>query len=451
VQLARFVLDASWARLSEHAKAALKARVLDGIGCAVRALDAGTTRAIRGLVGELGGQPSCALIGGGRSAPDRAAFFNAALVRYLDFNDAYLSTHETCHPSDSLAPVLAAAESAGATGQTLLTALAVAYQVQCRLSDEAPVRDRGFDHTTQGACAMAAGAAKALGLGLDQTANAIAIAATVSPALRVTRTGALSNWKGLASAHAALEALHCTLLAARGISGPAEAFEGHRGFMETLSGPFAIDWSKEDLERVTRTSIKRYNAEVHAQSAVEATIELATEFDVRAEAIARIEVDTFGVAFRIIGGGDGSDKTHVRTKEQADHSLPYLVSVAALDRELMPAQFGAERILREDVQQLLRRVSVREDPALSSRFPGELPCRVRLRLADGRVLERQKDDYAGFFRHPMSEKLVRAKFDALAAGRLGARQRDQIASAIADIEGSDARTLGSLLSMETAP
>src|SRR5207253_7333018 len=109
----------------------------------------------------------------------------------LDVHDSYFAPGETCHPSDNLAPVLAAAEYVDASGRELLVALAVAYQVQCRLSDEAPVRARGFDHTTQGAYAVAAGAAKALRLDQTATANAVAIAGTALNALRVTRTGAL--------------------------------------------------------------------------------------------------------------------------------------------------------------------------------------------------------------------------------------------------------------------
>src|SRR5205807_9485531 len=147
---------------------------------------------------DFGGTGHCTLIGGGRTAPDRAALYNGALVRYLDFNDSYFAPGETCHPSDNLAPVLAAAEYASGSGREFLTALAVAYQVQCRLSDEAPVRARGLDHTTQGAYAAAAGASRALGLDATATANAIAISGTAFNALRVTRTGALSNWKGLA-------------------------------------------------------------------------------------------------------------------------------------------------------------------------------------------------------------------------------------------------------------
>src|SRR5206468_807797 len=168
--------------------------------------------AIRAQLEDFGGRPLCTLIGGGATAPDRAALYNGVLVRYLDFNDSYFARGETCHPSDNLAPVLAAAEYASASGRELLTALAVAYQVQCRLSDEAPVRAKGFDHTTQGAYAAAAGAAKALRLNEPEAASAIAIAGTALNALRVTRTGTLSQWKGMAYPFTAFGAIEAVFL-----------------------------------------------------------------------------------------------------------------------------------------------------------------------------------------------------------------------------------------------
>src|SRR2546428_538672 len=167
----------------------MKIRVLDALGCAIGALDGEPIRYLREQVDDFGGNDRCTLIGGGKTAPDRAAFYNGALVRYLDFNDSYLAAGETCHPSDNLAPVLAAAEYSACSGRDFLVALAVAYQVQCRLSDAAPVRRKGFDHTTQGSYAVAAGVSKALGLDQKRTTSAIAISGTAFNALRVTRTG----------------------------------------------------------------------------------------------------------------------------------------------------------------------------------------------------------------------------------------------------------------------
>lgn len=428
-RLAEFVVNTRWDDISDAARDALKQRVLDALGCAIGGLRGAPVRVIRDQVEEFGGQPLCTLIGGGRTGPDRAALYNGAAVRYLDFNDSYLAKGETCHPSDNLAPVLAATEYVNGQGRDLLTALAVAYQVQCRLSDVAPVRSKGFDHTVQGAYSVAGGVARALRLDATHTANAVAIAGTAFNALRVTRTGALSNWKGLAFPNLGFAVTHATFLARRGITGPLEVFEGNKGLMDAITGPFEIDWSREDLERVRMTILKKYNAEIHSQTTLEAVLELRAEHDLTVQDIARVDVEVFEVAYHIIGGGEEGDKQVVATKEQADHSLPYMVAVALLDGQVTPAQYAPDRIRRQDVQDLLRRVSVRSDPALSARFPEHHACRVHIHLRDGRVLSREKEDYEGFHTRPASWQVLVEKFMSLSRPVAG----DSLSKEIVDI------------------
>ncbi len=445
-QLASFAVRASYADLSAASIRQLKGRVLDALGCALGALDAEPIRLLAAQLDDFGGAGLCTLIGGGRTAPDRAALYNSALVRYLDFNDTYPAKGESCHPSDNLGAVLAAAEYAGRGGREFLTALAVAYQVQCRLSDVAPVRAKGFDHVTQGAYAVAAGVAHALGLDDLRAAHALAICGTAFNALRVTRTGVLSHWKGLAYPNTAFACTHAAFLAMRGITGPLEVFEGNKGFMESIAGPFTIDWSHEDLGRVSRTMVKKYNAEAHAQSALEAACELRQQHDFTPEEITRIELDTFDVAYHIIGGGEEGDKTVVHTKEQADHSLPYLVAVVLLDGQVTPEQFRPERIERHDVQELLRKVVVRPVDAYSRQFPEHLPCRLRITLADGRAWDREKQDYEGYHTRPMSWESIVGKFDKLSAPHADASLRAAIVQAVADLETIPVSQLTRLLS-----
>lgn len=444
-QLASFVKRSSFDMLSAEAKEVLKLRILDSLGCAIGAMSGPPIQKLRAYLEIVGGKPQVSLIGGGKSAPDRVAFYNGALVRYLDFNDSYLAPGETCHPSDNLAPVLAAAEYADGSGRQLLTALAVAYQVQCRLSDVAPVRAKGFDHTTQGSYAVAAGVSKALGLDADETTNALAIAGTAFNALRVTRTGALSNWKGLAYPNTAFAGTHATLLAASGITGPAEVFEGNKGFMDAIAGPFEIDWQAEDLERVTRTIHKKYNAEIHSQAAIEAALELQQQHGFTGEEVDHIEIDIFDVAYHIIGGGEEGDKTIVRTKEEADHSLQYMIAVALLDGNVLPAQYEAERITRADVQTLLRRVTVRPDESYSQRFPAEHACKLTIHLQDGRIFNKEKTDYEGFTTRPIGWNGVRQKFNSLVAAYTNPQLRDDIANAVYDLDKTDVKTLTTLL------
>lgn len=235
-QLAAFAVRASYEDLSAEARLQLKVRVLDSLGCAIGALGGEPVKLVRQQVEEFSGSEHCTLIGGGRSAPDRVALYNSALVRYLDFNDSYLAKGETCHPSDNLGAILAACEYGKKSGKDLLAALAVAYQVQCRLSDVAPVRAKGFDHTTQGSYAVAAGVSSALGFDAERATHAIAIGGTAFNALRVTRTGSLSHWKGLAYPNTVFGCTHATFLAMRGVTGPREVFEGNKGFMDAISG-----------------------------------------------------------------------------------------------------------------------------------------------------------------------------------------------------------------------
>ena len=450
-RLASFAARASWDEVSDEARRELKVRVLDSLGCALGALGAEPVRAARAQVEDFGGRPLCTLIGGDRTAPDRAAFFNGALVRYLDFNDSYFAPGETCHPSDNLAAVLAGAEYARADGRRLLTALAVAYQVHCRLSDEAPVRAKGFDHVTQLAYAAAAGAAKALGLDAERTANAVAIAGTALNALRVTRTGALSHWKGLAAPHAVFGATHAAFLAMRGITGPREVFEGVKGFMDSIAGRFEVDWEREDLEAVRRTFLKRYNAEIHSQAALEALLELREREELRAADVEKIELEIFQVAYDIIGGGEEGEKKTVRTKEEADHSLPYLLAVALLDGQVMPEQLAPERIARADVQELLRRVDVRPADDLTARFPEEHACRLRVALRDGRELSAEKRDYLGFRTRPMRWEAVVEKFERLAAAGAEAALRAEIVEAVQRLDELDTADLCEPLSRVSIP
>ncbi len=444
-QLAAFVVRASYDDLSEAARQQLKIRVLDALGCAIGALQGEPIRLLRAQIEEFDGARHCTLVGGGKAAPDRAALYNSALVRYLDFNDSYLAKGETCHPSDNLGAVLAASEYSKQSGQKLLTALSVAYQVQCRLSDVAPVRAKGFDHATQGSYAVAAGVSKALGLDEVRTSNAIAICGTAFNALRVSRTGALSHWKGLAYPNTAFSCTHATFLAMRGITGPLEVFEGNKGFMDAIAGKFKINWLEEDFERVTQTILKRYNAEIHSQSALEGILELKKEYGLSGGEIVKIEIEIFDVAYNIIGGGEEGNKNIVRTKEEADHSLPYLVAVAFLDGQVMPEQYRQDRIQGQDVQALLRKVTVKPSPSYSRRFPDRMPCRIILTLRDGGRIAKEKHDYEGFRTRPMSWERAVEKFEKLAAAYTERSLCQEIIRAVSHLETIQVSDLTKLL------
>lgn len=450
-ELAEFVVRTSYDEMSDEAVLQMKIRILDSIGCAIAAVEGEPLRYIREQISDFGGSEHSTLIGGSKTSPDRAAFYNSGLTRYLDFNDFYLAKGESCHPSDNLGAVLAALEYRGGTGKEFLTALAVSYQVQARISDEAPVRHKGFDHTTQGAYAVGAGVAKALCLDVEHTTNAIALCGTPFNALRVTRTGDLSHWKGLAYPSTALTCTNAAFLAMRGVTGPPEVFEGNKGFMDSIAGKFSIDWTKEDLERVVRTEVKKYNAEGHSQQSIEGVLELQTEHGFTGDDIERIEIDTFDVAYNIIGGGEEGDKTTITNKEQADHSLHYMVAVAILDGQVMPQQYEQSRIESNDVQRLLRRLVAKPIDEYSARFPNEMVNEIRIILKDSKVLTKSKTGYEGFHNNPMRWETVQNKFEDLSEPYTDTILRDEIVDAVLTIESARVQDITGLLSRVKIP
>lgn len=444
-QLGQFVSTADHRTMSSEAREELKKRILDTIGVAIGALDAEPIRMIRTHQEDFGGAPLATFIGGGKSSPDRVAFQNGALSRYLDFMDSYVAKGETCHQSDNFGAVLAAAEYADASGHDFLSAMAAAYQVQGRLCDETPVRHKGFDHTVQGAYASAAGVARALSLNPEKTANAIAISGTCNNALRVTRTGALSHWKGLAYPNTAFVGSHSAFLAHRGITGPEEVFEGNKGFIDAIAGDFDIDWSKEDLENVKKSIIKKYNAEIHSQSSIEGALELQAQHGFTGDQISKISIDIFDVAFHIIGGGEEGDKTIIRTKEEANHSLQYMVAVALLDGNVLPEQYEASRIVREDVQSLLKKFDVKPKQEYTERFPNEMCTDVKITLTDGTEYSITKTDYEGFHSRPMSWATVESKFMKLAQTVTSPQRCELIISAVRDLENMKTTEFAAIL------
>src|SRR5699024_9426035 len=201
---------------------------------------------------------------------------------------------------------------------------------------------------------------------------------------------------GLAFPSTGWTATHAAFLAKNGITGPEEVFEGNKGFKESIAGDFVLDWSKENLEKVTQTIIKKYNAEVHSQATLEGVEELMQKHPIDPQDIEKITLNTFDVAYNIIGGGEEGGKKNIRIKEEADHSLPYMMAAMILDGHVLPEQYREERIQKEDIQTLLQKVDVHESKSYSERFPQEMACDISIRMKDGQTYTIAKNDYEGF-------------------------------------------------------
>lgn len=402
-------------------------RLIDSLGCACGAYQSGAVRVARRVAHRTRGEPGAGYLGGSHpSSPELAAFVNGVAFRYLDCNDTYLSL-EPAHPSDNFAAVLAAAETAGRGGRDVITAAVVAYEIQCRLCDAASIRARGWDHVTYGAFSTAAAAAKLLGLDVEGITQALNLAGTPNVTLRQTRAGELSEWKGCAFANASRNGVFAALLAAEGLTGPAPVFEGELGFFKQVSGPFELpafggEGGSVDF-MIKRTSIKFWPAEYHSQSAIHAALELRSQIgDVRR--IKSLDIYSFDAAVDIIG--KDPEKWRPKTRETADHSLPYCTAVALLDGDVTLDSFSPQRLSDPVVLDLTSRIRVLRDPELTKRYPHGIPNRLVATLADGRQMTAENEFPRGHDQNPMTDGEVMEKFRKLANGVLSAAAQDRV-------------------------
>jgi 2-methylcitrate dehydratase len=448
--LAKYAARASFADLSAQSRKQLPVHILDSIGCCIAALGAGPIEACRAQVADFGGDGPCALIGGGKANPIYATFWHTALVRYVDFMDNFLAPTETCHTADNFGVALTVTDYVGGSGRDLMLAVALSYTVQSRFVDHANFMTRGFDHTTQLAFSLNAAAGRLLGMSESRIANAIAMAAVSDASFAVVRAKPLSQWKGLASAQSALEAMNTLFLARRGVQGPLQVIEGSNGIDNLLHMQVRIDWDKEGYEGVLESTIKKYNAMIHTQSAVHCMVELGKQNRLDPTKVVAIEADVTRMTYDFAGGGlYGVDKI-VQTKEQADHNLPYLLAVAMLDGDVMPAQFEPDRIAKTDVQQLLKKVSVRPDHVFTELYPAKMPAKITVRLQDGSVIEHEVQDFPGMPSDPFTWEDSVEKFDRLVAGRADESVSREIKDAVRSLESIQVKDLMQLLGRVTS-
>ncbi len=218
------------------------------------------------------------------------------------------------------------------------------------------------------------------------------------------------------------------------MTGPSPLFEGEMGFIQQVSGPLdlpdlggprAADWM------LPQTSIKFVPAEYHSQSAIAAAFDLRREIgDPRR--IRSIEIATIRTAVEIIA--NDPEKWRPATRETADHSLPYCTVVALMDGEVSAAQFTAERLHDPQIQELMSRTRVVEDPALSARYPAEVPNRLTVTLADGATLVRELSHPPGHARRPLCDAELDAKFHGMVDPILGNERALHIRARIDELE-----------------
>ena len=457
-QMADFVRLLSFGYLASDITAQLKRHLLDALGSLIYAQTSPTILKLANQIRTFQSGGTCETPMLGHLPLDRAGQWYTALIRYPDFMDNFIGKEATCHPSDNIGPLLAAAQHLNLKGRDFLLAMAIGYAIECTLVEDFPVMIKGFDHTVLYSYSVTAALSKLFNLSSPQTAHALGMAGSSFVPLVTSRASYTYEWKGLASSMVALGCMNIVLMAKENITGPISVFEGPKGIAQTMNMKLEHEWSSKDLNVIRRCIMKSYNAEVHCQSSLEAAEDLSWEFKIETDQIKSIEITTFLTAYHIVGGGLYGDRKNVFSKEQADHSLPYVLAVLLLDGEVYPEQFTEERINREDVQILLKKVKVNTvsplhkplpfagilDPYTDA-YPEKLKTKLVIEMENGQKYIREKSDYHGFYTRPFSWKDTIGKFRKLTGNLLEEENQDKIISVINDFENHPVRDLIPLL------
>jgi 2-methylcitrate dehydratase len=435
-RLAEYVLSVKYQKLDRRTVNELKARVVDALGCAIGAYREKPVMMARKAASGLRRGGSSTLIGSDYStSPDLATFVNGLMIRYFDFNDTYLSK-EPAHPSDNLAPCFAVGEAEESSGREFIAAAVAAYEIQCRLCDVADIRHRGWDHVNYGLVSSALGAAKLMGLGERQATHSVNIALSGHIAMRQVRAGELSMWKGASFANAARNGVFAATLAREGITGPAPIFEGEMGFFNQVSGPFDVDvkafGGRRGIFKVVDTYVKYWPAEYHAQSAIWAALEVRKHVR-EMKNVESVLVETHEAGYTILGKDE--EKWAPKTKETADHSLPYLVGMALLKGGVDNSTYSDKSLADPENLGFVAKVRVEEDPDFTAMYPDKgIATRVTAREPGGREVTAQVTLPKGHPMNPMSKADIEDKFLRLTRDNLGEGDAKKVLSRLWKIE-----------------
>jgi 2-methylcitrate dehydratase len=416
----------------------VKSHLIDALGCGIAAFDEPPVRICREVALAPAGGVSVVIGTDRRTTPDLASFANGAAFRYYDLNDVYVGKFAG-HPSDHIAACLAVAEAERASAAELITAIVLAYEINCRLMDVLDTAARDWDPPVLSLPAVALAAGKLMKLSREQMVEAVNLAINDHIPMGQTRTQTNSDWKGLADAEAARNAVFATLLARRGLTGPAPIFEGRKGFFQLVSGPADVDvdaFGGHGAQfRINQCGMKPYQAVIYAQTAIDAGIAVAREVG-DLDRISGIEIATTRRGYEQTGRD--LEKWTPDTRDTADHSLPYITARAMFDGDISNDSYAQDKISDPRIRAFMRKITVNEDPALTARTgPSTVPTRLTAILADGSRIVREVDDVPGFVGRPMGRADIERKFRSNIGKRWPRERTDAVLAALWALDHTD--------------
>ena len=435
-EISRWAADLKFSQLSKDAVYQAKRFLLDSLGCALGGYQQHDVKIALEVLDEIAAAGPATVIGTGKKMDAvSASLANALMIRCMDYNDIYWK-QDPSHPSDIFPAALACCERAKSDGRELIVGLVLGHEFECRFCEAAVpgIRERGWHHATLTAFVSPIVAGRALHLGWEQIQHAIGISASRHATLGAVTAGKLTMMKNTVDPMATQSGVLAALLAQKGYTGPEHVVDGKEG----LTHCFGPEWKLNvltdglgDSWRITQCGMKAFPTEALTHTPISAVLDLVREHDLKPEQVEKIRIRSLARAADILSDPSKYDP---RSKETADHSLPYVIAAALVDRQVTPLQFTPGKIMDATIREQLRKVEVVADPEIEKVFPALQRVVVTIRTTGGKEFTKQLDFPKGDPRNPLSDREIEEKFAALAEGVLSKRAQQKVKDAVWRLE-----------------
>ena len=386
-----------------------KQKFIDTIGCALCPYLWESSKLVRNLVFPMETGLTARVFGSlQRTTPEMAAFVNSTMVRTADFNDSYRIKRAT-HCSDGIPAVLAMAEALHADGKRLITSIVLMFEMGLLFTEKiGTMKDWNPDP-----CAFAAtlgsamGSGKILNLNKDQFCNAASMAIVGNVNLGSRLTGEHSMYKEVYAGVSARQGIFAALMARAGITGPSEPFEGENGLnalvdeikIEPLGGggnQFAIE----------RTILKPYPARDAFQVPIKVALDVRKK--IPPEKIKSVQIWTTRAPANV--AKTLPEVWAPKTRETADHSMPFVIAAALVDGYLNIESYTQARYSAPEVLKMIGKLRIEEDPEFTKQSPGKFNSRFKVETTDGETFTVHEGFTLDELRAEWTDEAIEEKF-----------------------------------------
>ena len=436
-KLAQFTKDLRYEDLTAETVLNTKRFLLDSIGCAYGGSLTHDVQIMRDFYNDMGGVPESTVINSDKKLPMiNQCLLNSLMIRALDYNDIYWE-QDPSHPSDLIPAALTPTEVLHKNGKELITAIVLAYEWEQRFCEFAfpGVRETKWHHATLTQFASPLAAGKILDLSVEELVHALGISASHNHTLGVVTAGNLTMMKNTVDPMAVQSGLQAALLAKQGYEGPAHVIDGKEGIVDVFkNNEFKLNVLTDglgDTFHINRCSMKAFPTEALTHTPMSAVIKLMKENQIRKEDIIEVKIDTVARAADILSD---PSKYNPKTRETADHSLPYCIAVCVVDGAVTPASFSQDKIMNKEIRSYLPKIKVFAEQEYEKTFPALKQAEAEIITTNGKSFKMSLDYPLGDYREPMDESTLLKKFDAMVLPIAGKARHDQIVEIIMDID-----------------